>query len=170
MKDDLSYNNTDCFETFPFPKDWETHSGFETAGKAYYEFRAELMVSNNEGLTKTYNRFHDPNEEDSRIMRLRKMHADMDRAVLDAYGWTDIPTECEFLLDYEIDEEEWSKKKKPWRYRWPDAVRDEVLGRLLELNAQRAAEEKRSGASAKPRQRTKRSPRGAVDKSPSLFP
>ena len=170
LKDDLSYNNTDCFETFPFPKDWETHSGFETAGKAYYEFRAELMVSNNEGLTKTYNRFHDPNEEDSRIMRLRKMHADMDRAVLDAYGWTDIPTECEFLLDYEIDEEEWSKKKKPWRYRWPDAVRDEVLGRLLELNAQRAAEEKRSGASAKPRQRTKRSPRGAVDKSPSLFP
>ncbi len=29
----------------------------------------------------------------------------MDRAVLDAYGWTDIPTDCEFLLDYEIEEE-----------------------------------------------------------------
>ena len=27
--------------------------------------------------------------------------------------------------------------------RWPDEVRDEVLARLLELNAQRAAEEKR---------------------------
>jgi hypothetical protein len=54
----------------------------------------------------------------------------------------------EFLLDYEIDEEEWGNKKKPCRYRWPDAVRDEVLGRLRELNAKRAAEKKRSGAAA----------------------
>jgi len=47
--------------------------------------------------------------------------------VLDAYGWSDIPTDCKFLLDYEIDEEEWGDKKKPYRYRWPDEVRDEVL-------------------------------------------
>ena len=72
----------------------------------------------------------------------------MDRAVLDAYGWDDIPTDCEFLLDYEIDEEEWGNKKKPYRYRWPDEVRDEVLARLIELNAERAAEEQRSGAAA----------------------
>ena len=45
-------------------------------------------------------------------------------------------------MDYEIDEETWGKKKKPWRYRWPDEVRDEVLARLLALNAQRAAEER----------------------------
>ena len=55
----------------------------------------------------------------------------MDRAVLDAYGWTDIPTDCDFLLDYEIDEATWGRKKKPYRYRWPDPVRDEVLARLL---------------------------------------
>ena len=54
----------------------------------------------------------------------------MDRVVLDAYGWNDIPTDCEFLLDYEIDEEEWGKRKKPYRYRWPDDIRDEVLARL----------------------------------------
>ena len=70
----------------------------------------------------------------------------MDRAVLDAYGWTDIPTDCEFLLDYEVDEEESSREKKPRRYRWPDEVRDEVLARLLELNAQRAAQEALAGA------------------------
>ena len=69
------------------------------------------------------------------------LHAGMDRAVLDAYGWGNIPTDCEFLLDYEIDEEEWGSKKKPYRYRWPDEVRDEVLARLLELNAERAKEE-----------------------------
>ena len=51
----------------------------------------------------------------------------MDRAVLDAYGWTDIPTDCEFLLDYEIDDDETGRRKKPWRYRWPDDIHDEVL-------------------------------------------
>ena len=80
--------------------------------------------------------------------RLRELHADMDRAVLEAFGWNDLPTNCEFLLDYEIDEEEWGNKKKPYRYRWPDEVRDEVLARLLELNAERAKEETRSGAAA----------------------
>ena len=169
LEDRLRYTPSDCFETFPFPTDWETHPSLEAVGKTYYEFRAELMVSNNEGMTKTYNRFHDPIEDDPRILRLRELHADMDRAVLDAYGWTDIPTECEFLLDYEIDEDEWGRKKKPWRYRWPDHVRDEVLGRLLELNAQRAAEERRSGASAKAGQRPKRSSKRSSEGTPPLF-
>ncbi len=101
----------------------------------------------NEGLTKTYNRFHDPDETcDPDIVKLRKLHAAMDRAVLDAYGWTDIQPTCEFLLDYEEEDDDAEssggrRKKKPWRYRWPDEVRDEVLARLLELNAQRAKEQ-----------------------------
>jgi hypothetical protein len=33
------------------------------------------------------------------------------------------------------------RRKKPWRYRWPDDFRDEVLARLLELNEQRYKEE-----------------------------
>ena len=148
MKDDLRYTPSDCFETFPFPECWETHPDLEAAGKVYYDFRAALMVENDEGMTKTYNRFHDPHETDSQIVKLRDLHAAMDRAVLDAYGWDDITTDCEFLLDYEIDEEEWGNRKKPYRYRWPDAVRDEVLARLLELNAQCAAAETRAGAAA----------------------
>ena len=137
----MLYTPSDCFETFPFPNGWETDPALEAAGQAYYDFRANLMVHNDEGLTKTYNRFHDPNEDDPDIAKLRELHAAMDRVVLDAYGWNDIPTDCEFLLDYEIDEEEWSKRKKPYRYRWPDDVRDEVLARLLELNAQRPKRE-----------------------------
>ncbi|HEX3534608.1 MAG TPA: DNA methyltransferase [Gemmatimonadaceae bacterium] len=145
LEDRLRYTPSDCFETFPFPENWQTHPTLEVAGKEYYEFRAALMVRNDEGLTKTYNRFHDPDKRDADIRKLRELHAAMDRAVLDAYGCSDIPTDCEFLLDYEIDAEEWGNKKKPYRYRWPDDVRDEVLARLLELNAQRAAEEARSG-------------------------
>ena len=146
MKDDLRYTPSDCFETFPFPENWELRSALEAAGEAYYDYRVALMVENDEGLTKTYNRFHDPDDSGPRTARLRELHAAMDRVALDAYGWTDIPTDCEFLLDYEIDEETWGKKKKPWRYRWPDEVRDDVLARLLALNAQRAAEEHMAGS------------------------
>ena len=148
MKDDLRYTPTDCFETYPFPRGWETHPTLETAGEAYYEHRAALMVRNNEGMTKTYNRFHDPYEDDAEIAEFRELHTAMDRTVLDAYGWTDIPTDCDFLLDYEIDEATWGRKKKPYRYRWPDPVRDEVLARLLALNAERAAEEAHIGGDA----------------------
>ena len=69
----------------------------------------------------------------------------MDRAVLDAYGGDlarlTVPP-CEFLLDYEDEENDDEPatrrpRKKPGRYRWPDAFRDEVLALLLELNKQR---------------------------------
>ena len=143
LKDDLRYTPSDCFETFPFPADWETNPALEAAGKVYYEDRARLMVDNNEGMTKTYNRFHDIYETDPRIDKLRDLHASMDRAVLDSYGWTDMATDYDFLLDYEIDEAAWGRKKKPYRYRWPDTLRDEVLARLLALNAERAQDEER---------------------------
>ncbi len=146
FEDRLLYAISDCFETFPFPANWEADPTLEAAGRAYYEFRAELMVKNDEGLTKTYNRFHDPDERDPGIIKLRELHAVMDRAVLDAFGWTDIPNHCEFLLDYQISDEEWGNKKKPWRYRWLDEVHDEVLARLLERNAERAREEALAGA------------------------
>ena len=152
MKDDLRYTPSDCFETFPFPDSFETHPRLEAAGKEYYEFRAALMIQNNEGLTKTYNRFHDPTERSADIARLRELHAAMDRAVLDAYGWDDLKPTCAFLLDYEEDDDVEDnggrQRKKPWRYRWPDDFRDEVLARLLELNKKRAEEEKLSGAAA----------------------
>ena len=111
MKDDLRYTPSDCFETFPFPPDWETAPALEAVGQAYYEYRAQLMIQNNQGLTETYNRFHNPEENDPAILKLRELHTAMDTAVLAAYGWSDIPTECQFLLDYE-DEAEQSRAEQ----------------------------------------------------------
>ena len=146
IKDDLRYNPQDCFETFPFPVGYESKSSLEDAGSAYYHFRADLMVRNGEGLTKTSNRFHDPNEDSPVIVRLRELHAAMDRAVLDAYGWHDIQPVCEFIPEFDDEEEEDDNgrpKKKKFRYKWPEAIQDEVLARLIELNRQRAEEERR---------------------------
>ena len=162
MKDDLRYTPSDCFETFPFPDDWELTAALEDAGRAYCEFRDRLMVANDEGLTKTYNRFHDPDERSPEIVRLRELHAAMDRAVLDAYGWADTSEACEFLLDYEDDHDGSSRRKKPWRYRWPDDVHDEVLARLIELNAERAAAEQRTGVAAGSKSKHGRSAKLAV--------
>lgn len=165
LEDRLRYTGSDCFETFPFPRGWASIASLNDCGQRYHEFRASLLLRNAEGLTKTYNRFHDhdhdgtgvegrdPTDVINDIVELRRLHGEMDRAVLDAYGWTDIKPTCEFLLDYEEegDEEEEGgkrKKKKPWRYRWPDDVRDEVLARLLELNRQRAEEERLLGDEA----------------------
>jgi hypothetical protein len=195
LEERLRYTPSDCFETFPFPTalldsadNDPTHEAqrqsLETIGERYHQFRAELMVRNNEGLTSTYNRFHDPAETSSDLLELRILHGEMDQAVLNAYGWSDVAppgplnSPCGFGLDY-LDLEEdaqlpdelqeridsgelffWEadvacafeaqvraygavkgKKKLPWRYRWPDDVRDDVLARLLALNAERYAEE-----------------------------
>ncbi|MDB5310765.1 MAG: SAM-dependent methyltransferase [Gemmataceae bacterium] len=176
MKDDPVYTPSDCFETFPFPEGFESNPALEAAGKAYYEFRADLMVRNNEGLTKTYNRFHDPNESSADVLKLRELHDLMDRAVLDAYGGDlaklTVPP-CEFLLDYEDDDEgdeETGKRqrKKPWRYRWPDAFRDEVLALLLELNKQRAEQEQLTAPAEKPKRASGRRRTTPLKQTPDL--
>lgn len=144
LKDDLQYTPSDCFESFPFPGGYETDKKLSQVGDRYYSSRAEIMLANNEGLTKTYNRFHNPEDDSGPIETLRKYHDAMDRAVLDAYGWTDIQPKCGFFPEFDEEEEEDDNsrpKKKKYRYRWPDDVRDEVLARLLDLNRQRALEE-----------------------------
>jgi hypothetical protein len=154
MKDDLRYTPEDCFETFPFPRQFETHPDLEAAGHACYKYRADLMVRTGLGLTKTYNRFHNPEEKHPEIVRLRELHQAMDEAVLRAYGW-DLPLEYGFYPDFEPGEDEDGEPTKVrLRYRWPNALREDVLGRLLDLNAQRAAEEAqahRQGESTAPK-------------------
>lgn len=144
MKDDLRYTPSDCFETYPFSPEFQLAVTLEKVGRTYYEYRAQLMVETNEGLTKLYNRFNSPNEDAPAIARLRELHDEMDRAVLNAYGWNEIQPSCEFFVEFEDedeDDEAASNKKKRYRYRWPDEIRDEVLARLLELNRQRALDE-----------------------------
>ncbi|QDT79193.1 hypothetical protein Mal35_26480 [Gimesia maris] len=164
MKDDLRYTTSDCFGTFPFPSE-AFREQLHNIGAEYFEYRRHLISSCKSGMTGVYNRFHDPHEKSPEITKLRELHAEMDRAVLRAYGWDDLAESatCEFLLDYEeeVDAEgaKKSKKKKPWRLRWPDEFRDEVLARLLELNEQRHQEELLTGVGTaekkKPKKKTK---------------
>ena len=142
LKDDLRYTPSDCFETFPFPEGFETDPALEAAGQAYHDHRAALMIARNEGMTKTYNRFHDPDERGDDIVRLRELHVEMDRAVLRAYGWDDLAARAEPVFLDETNEDDHTYQGRLF---WPSAFRDEVLARLLALNAERAAEERAAG-------------------------
>jgi hypothetical protein len=143
--DALTYNPTQVFQPFPFPIGFETNTSIEGLGVAYNAFRANLMIERNEGLTKTYNRFHARGENALDITRLRELHTEMDKAVLRAYGWEDLAERAapEFI-EQDNDHDSTSKT----RFDWPAEFRDEVLARLLALNAERAAAERSAGLTA----------------------
>jgi hypothetical protein len=86
-KTTYNYAPTDVYETFPLPTDTAQS---ESIGNEYHDFRRQLMLSRQEGLTKTYNRFHDRGEQSADIARLRMLHVEMDQAVAAAYGWSDL--------------------------------------------------------------------------------
>jgi hypothetical protein len=131
MKADLNYSPSDCFETFPFP---EKLDGLEAIGEEYHEYRRQIMLERQEGLTKTYNRFHNPVEDAADIVRLRELHVAMDLAVRDAYGWADLELDHGFHLT-----------KQGLRYTISEAARREVLDQLLLLNHRRYAQEVAQG-------------------------
>lgn len=142
MKDDLRYSISDCFASFPFPEKSETTVDLETAGQAYHEHRAKLMVETNKGLTPTYNRFHDPYVDDPAIQRLRDLHAEMDRSALLAYGWDDLVEEANPVFLTTENETEFTYQGRLF---WPSWFRDTVLDRLLKLNRERHAAEANQG-------------------------
>ena len=106
LEDRLRYAPSDCFENFPFPSGSRAKIVLEDVGHDYHEHRAALMVARNEGMTKTYNRFHDRNETAEDIQRLRDLHAAMDRAVLEAYGWHDLAARAAPIFLDETNEDD----------------------------------------------------------------
>jgi hypothetical protein len=127
----LKYIISDAFETFPFPA---RVTNLDAIGKSYHDHRRQIMLARQEGVTKTYNRFHDPDKDDADIRKLREHHFEMDKAVAAAYGWTDLDLGHGF-----------HETKQGLRFTISESARREVLGRLLKLNHERYAEEKAKG-------------------------
>jgi hypothetical protein len=155
----LSYNPSECFQTYAFPPHSNISSQLGAVGGEYQAQRAALMTERNEGLTQTYNRFHDRRETAADIVRLRELHAEMDRAVLRTYGWDDLAERAEPQF---LDETNEDDHKYQGRLFWPAGFRDEVLARLLALNAERTAAERENETLA-PRARAKRTARSRAE-------
>ena len=127
MKGDLRYNPSDAFETFAWPEPTEKLSNL---GDQLDGERREYMLGRQAGLTATYNLVHDPGCTDADIVNLREIHRAIDHATFAAYGWTDLdPVHDHF------------DTRQGVRWTIDPANRQEMLGRLLELNHERYAAE-----------------------------
>lgn len=127
MRTDLRYTPSDVFETFPQP---EVTARMHDAGEALDAFRRPLMLDRRLGLTKIYNLCHDPKVDDPDITRLREIHVEIDHAVAEAYGWSDLPLDHGF-----------HQTAQGMRFTIGPVARPKILKRLLELNHLRHADE-----------------------------
>lgn len=128
MRTDLSYSPSDVFLTLPRPA--ETPE-LDRLGRTLDTERREMMLRRQLGLTKLYNLVNDPDiTGDPDIDRLREIHVHIDRAVMDAYGWGDIPLDHGFHTYRQMT-----------RWTVSPAARVEILDRLLEENHRRAAQQ-----------------------------
>jgi hypothetical protein len=149
LKQDLRYSSTDCFDTFPFPEGlWVTDSPvLADIGERYHGHRRALMRQLWLGLTDIYNLFHSrdlgpaqvakvskKSDEEAEagyqsILELRRLHRELDIAIRDAYGWTDLN------LNHDFIEVETLPENDRVRYTISPAARKEVLKRLLVTSA-----------------------------------
>ena len=125
LRSDPRYAPTSVFETFPLPN---SDDGLIRAGQALDRGRREIMLRRNLGLTKLYNLVNDPDYTDDDIERMREIHVELDQAVMDAYGWSDVPLDHGFHTYRQMQ-----------RWTVSPAARVEILDRLLEENLRRAA-------------------------------
>lgn len=140
---DPRYNKTRCFETFPFPalKESELKNRIRDLGeqldahrKARQAEHADLTMTGmynvleklrkEEPLTEKEKKIH----SDGLLSLLKDLHDQIDTAVLQAYRWTDLTTSTP-LADRLA--------------RGNEDLEQTILTRLVDLNHQRAAEEKR---------------------------
>ena len=159
LKEDPNYNLAKTFETFPLPEPTPELNGL---GRSLHEHRHILFKRWQEGLTSIYNRFHDPYEAAADIQTLRNFHVEMDKAVADAYGWSDLDLGHGF-----------HETKQGTRFTISEAARREVLARLLKLNHERYAEEVAQGlhdkAKGKPKVTGRKGKRTPSDEESLLF-
>jgi hypothetical protein len=123
MRTDIRYAPSDIFLTLPRPN---PTPDLELLGKRLHTERQALMLGRSWGLTTTYNHVHDPANRDSAVTALRDLHAEIDEAVVKAYGWD---------LDLEIGHH---PTKIGTRWTVSPKARFELLDLLLEENHRRA--------------------------------
>jgi hypothetical protein len=138
MRTDARYTPSAIFDTLPRPA---LSPSLHDLGRRLDEDRREVMTRRNIGLTAIYKQFNSPDiRGDADIDLLRSMHLRIDEAVMEAYGWSDIPLGHGFHTYRQVE-----------RWTISPAARVEVLDRLLEENHRRAAsapqERTRRGAS-----------------------
>ena len=119
------YTPSKVLETFPRPGPADR---LAAVGRTLDTERRAIMLSRELGLTKLYNLVNDPDYADADIDRLRQIHVELDTAVMDAYGWSDVALDHGFHSYRQME-----------RWTVSPTARVEILDRLLEENLRRSA-------------------------------
>lgn len=136
----INYSTSVAYETWPVPKvEKSIQASLEKLGEEYHALREQALLQIDVGLTKLYNRFHDPSDDDSQIELIRRLHREIDIGVAHAYGWEDID------LEHGFHEVPYLPESDRVRFTISDRARLTVLRRLSELNHQRYEEEVAQG-------------------------
>ena len=167
LEDRPRYNKSRCFEPFPFPaleesplkqrirslgerldthrkRQQEQHPGLTLTG--IYNVLEKLRSG--EPLNAKEKQIHDQ----GLVTVLRQIHDELDAAVLEAYGWSDLrrrakeaPHSCGASECESIEKREALPNDVPFTppQECGGSFEDELLTRLVALNHERAAEEKR---------------------------
>jgi SAM-dependent methyltransferase len=102
LEDRISYTHNTCFETFPFSqsntknkelKPLVLYQQIRSTMQELHQYRTEQMESKQWGITKLYNEyFHEP------ASQLYKLHAKLDKQVMQLYGFSEDDDLLEKLL------------------------------------------------------------------------
>lgn len=157
MGNDPRYNNSLCFDPFPFPDFTEMpqalRARLDDLGARLDAFRkARIEATPDLTITALYNTLERLREveaghgaplsdkeraayEAGQVRILAELHDEIDRATLEAYGWSDLAPALIGRVGGTL----------PSRLKTPDqeAAEEALLGRLVALNARRAADEAR---------------------------
>jgi len=138
MRTDPVYTPSDVFETFPRAAATDL---LHAIGRILDTERRQMMLRRSIGLTKLYNLINNPNIADAAdpdVGRMREIHVELDKAVMEAYGWSDIKLDHGFHTYRQME-----------RWTVSPAARVKILDRLLEENHRRAAAEGSASTPAK---------------------
>ncbi len=134
---ELNYTPTRAVATFPRP---ESTLRLDSSGRALDSDRTEIMFRRGLGLTQLYNLVHSSDSgPDIEVTAIRQAHVEVDQAVLEAFGWSDVHPD-------------WNVYTHFGRERFsidPDSAAV-VLERLLHENHRRASLESHSTRRTRP--------------------
>lgn len=130
------YTPSDSFETFPFPVCFSDE--LNSIGENFSKLRQEVMTEENIGLTRFYNLFHSPIIHNKKILNLRDLQKQIDKSVLNLYGWSDID------LNHNLYKVDYLSSSDNVRFTICEEARLEILKRLSVLNKERWEEEQKN--------------------------
>ncbi|HDC4274558.1 TPA: ATP phosphoribosyltransferase regulatory subunit [Enterobacter cloacae] len=137
----LRYTPSDALETLPLPHAFSDE--LCVIAEQFANNRTAICKDKKIGLTNLYNRFHDDNERDPCIEKLRVLQRDIDSSIANSYGWHDLN------LEHGFHEVPYLPENDRVRFTISDAARIEVLQRLSKLNHLRYQEELAAGLHVK---------------------